>query len=134
MRAIAAAHGPVDPSTQLMGLVTPYLSDIQGLVQPDDVLVALYVRPEKTAGGLVLPEAYREEDVYQGKVGLVLKMGPLAFKHDDTHVWPERTPAEGDWVVFRVGDAWPLVLGKVPCRIMREGAIRMIIARPDLVI
>lgn len=45
----------------------------------DLVLVATFVRSEKRASGLFLPQEHIKEDEYQGKVGLVLKNGPLAF-------------------------------------------------------
>lgn len=50
-----------------------------------NVLVATYVRPEKTAGGIIIPGNSIHEDRYQGKVGLVLALGENAYK------------AIGDW-------------------------------------
>ena len=45
----------------------------------NQVLVAVYVRPKKTKSGIYLPDATVDEDKIQGKVGLVVKKGPLAF-------------------------------------------------------
>ena len=45
----------------------------------NQVLVAVYVRPKKTKSGIYLPDATVDEDKIQGKVGLVIKEGPLAF-------------------------------------------------------
>jgi hypothetical protein len=45
------------------------LDDIQ--VFNNEVLVAIYVRPEKTNSGIILPGQTRDEDRHQGKVGLV---------------------------------------------------------------
>ena len=36
------------------------------------VMVAIYVRPEKTASGLFLAAQTRDEDKWQGKTGLVI--------------------------------------------------------------
>src|SRR6185437_9261531 len=82
------------------------LKDVLHKVEPlgAQVLVAVFERPEKTAGGLILTEKTRKEDGYQGKVGLVLKAGPIAFDEDDQHRFGDRIPQEDDWVLFSVGD------------------------------
>ena len=49
----------------------------------NQILVAIYIRPEVTQGGIYLADQTIKEDEYQGKCGLVLKSGPLAFKSDD---------------------------------------------------
>ena len=43
------------------------ISDIE--IFHNQVLVAIYIRPEKTKSGLYLSAQTREEDKYQGKVG-----------------------------------------------------------------
>ena len=45
----------------------------------DRVVVRRLEAEEKTAGGIILTDAARMEDVYQGKLGYVLKMGGDAF-------------------------------------------------------
>lgn len=138
MRAIQAAPQELDPATELFRKVEPYLGDIP-ILMADAILMAIYIRPNKTKGGIYLSEKTTDEDVWQGKVGLILKMGPLAFKPDKEHdyTYADGTeapvPKVGDWAVFRVGDAWPLILGDVQCRIATERAIRMTVARPDIV-
>ncbi len=101
-----------------------------------DLLLAIYQRPEKTASGIYLSDRVRGEDIYQGKAGLIIKMGPMAFKDDDTTTppiaWPVK-PDIGDWVLFRVSDGWPVIVGEQHCRIINERGIRMILNRPDVV-
>lgn len=133
MKALQVATSEISPAEELWAAVEPYLDDIP-LITDDNILVAIYKRREKTKGGIYLPGATLDEDVWQGKVGLILKMGPLAYKEDDKHTYPAGTPKIKDWVVFRVGDAWPLALGETPCRITTEKAIRMVITRPDIVL
>ena len=41
----------------------------------NQVLIATYIRPEKTKGGIIMTQNTRDEDRYQSKVGLVLKFG-----------------------------------------------------------
>lgn len=131
MRALAAAM-PADPAEELLAKVRAdmaHVSEVMGA----GVLVAIWKRPEKTAGGVYLSDRTREEDVFQGKVGLILKMGPLAFVEDDRHKWNGRVPKVGDWVAYRVGDAWPLFIADHPCRIVADVNIKMIVAKPDVI-
>lgn len=100
-------------------------------VMQNMVLVATYIRSEKTAGGLWLPDSALEEDVYQGKVGLVLKMGPAAFKDDEEPRFYGLTAKVHDWCVYRVGDSWDLTVRNVPCRLIRDSNIRLIINEPE---
>jgi hypothetical protein len=46
----------------------------------DDVLLGTYIEPEKTAGGILKTQRMLDESRFQGKVGLLLKIGPSAFK------------------------------------------------------
>ena len=107
-----------------------------------DVLLAIYQRPEKSAGGIILTDNVKGEDLYQGKVGLVLKVGPLVNdKNKDLYQWfGGKLPKEGDWVVVRVGDTYAFdmtsgssVRDKVPCRTVEARQIRGIASHPDLV-
>lgn len=89
----------------------------------DKVLVATYMRPEKTASGIILPENTREEDRFQGKVGLVIEVGPVAFTDDETHKFPVK-PNKGDWVVFfpltMTATSLSFLLNKQPMRWVRD--------------
>ncbi len=100
------------------------------------ILVAVYYRPEKTQGGILDPTA-RKGDSHQGKVGLILRMGPLAFVEDENHKWGDVKPKVGDWVQFRVGDTAPWRLGRddngAYLRYVEDVNILAIWDRPDLV-
>jgi hypothetical protein len=103
-----------------------------------DILVATYMRPQVTMGGIHLTDKYVDEDKYQSKVGLILKMGPKAFI-DRKEIWfrdeyDEQIPfAEGEWVVFRPSDGWALSVNDVNCRMLVDTNIRMRIPHPDMV-
>ena len=45
----------------------------------NQILVAVYIRPEKTKSGIYLPDNNRAEDQYQSKIGLELKKDSTAF-------------------------------------------------------
>lgn len=131
MRSLAMAH-EVPPAEEILERVRHQLAEID-IVNPYEVLVGIYLRPNKTKGGLYLSDKYRDEDYWQGKVGLVLKTGSLAFTADDEHKWPERVPRVGDWVAYRVGDSWQLLVGDQHCRMLQDSNCRLILSSPDLV-
>ena len=106
------------------------LSQVQ--IAQNEVLVAIYIRPEKSAGGILLTDRTRKEDNYQGKVGLVVKIGSACrFVRTSPAriIKPANVDAIGriieqaviepgvtygvdvqlhDWVVTRPSDTWPL--------------------------
>jgi co-chaperonin GroES (HSP10) len=99
----------------------------------NQVLVAIYVRPEQTRGGIILPGSTRDEDKYQGKVGLVIKRGEDAF-NDPTGKWFKGVEIGlHDWVVFRPSDGWPITVHGQLCRILDDTDVRGRIPAPDAV-
>jgi len=95
------------------------------------ILVAVYRRPEKTAGGIILTDRATDEDVWQGKVGLVIKKGPLAYQDDEVTKFHGHEVNEGDWVWFRPSDGMACQVNGVPCRIFKEEGIIGRINHPD---
>lgn len=86
------------------------IGDLAGFeIFGSQVLVAPYVRPTKTAGGIIVTPKSVEEDIWQGKVALVLKVGPNAFddtNKDQLRSFGGRFPEAGDWVFHRIQDAF----------------------------
>jgi hypothetical protein len=120
-----------DPKTEMMRKV----GDLSGVeVMYNMVLVATFIRPSKTKGGIIRPDQNVEEDVWQGKVGLVMKCGPDAFRDDHDFTFNGQKARLGEWVVFKVGDAWQLLVGDWPCRLVRDSAIKMKLANPNSVL
>jgi len=99
----------------------------------DLILVGVYIRPEKTAGGIIRPDSNVAEDEWQGICGLVLKKGSAAFVDDDYTKYDGQNVDVGDWVVFTVGDAKSIRLNGSPCRYLKASQIRMKIPNPDMV-
>lgn len=66
------------------------------------VLLAIFKRPEKTRGGIILADRTRDEDDYQGRVGLVLAIGDHAYRSDKFREFDDPWVDLGDWVVFPV--------------------------------
>ena len=99
----------------------------------NQILVAVYIRPNKTKSGIYLSDQSREEDKVQGKGGLVVKKGPAAFV-DETSEWFKDISVEvNDWVVFRPSDGWSITVNNVLCRIIDDTAVRGKVDAPDRV-
>lgn len=99
------------------------------------VLVAVYVAPEKTKGGIIRSTGALKEDIWQGTVGLVVKKGKTAFKDepDSKNYFHGQDVAIGDWVVFRPGDAKRIQINGVDCRMVEDTLLDMVIENPELI-
>ena len=137
-------HVDIDP---LKKKILDKVGDLSGYeIANNEVLVAIYLRDEKTPGGIVLPHKNLKEDLFQAKAHLVLKIGSACrFVRSD----PQSRITYGldiklhDWVVLKPSDAWALdvnmrpdVLDRkdyVPCRMVFDDMIRARIAHPGMV-
>jgi|ERR1043166_5063085 hypothetical protein len=94
------------------------------------VLIGTYIRPEKI-GSIIRPDKSVAEDRFQGIAGLVLRIGPGAFK-DEGHIkFYGVSVKEGDWIVFRPSDAIEQFIRKqgtvndgVSCRLIEDSHIK----------
>ena len=107
------------------------ISDVE--IFHNQILCAVYLRPNKTKSGIFLTDSTVDEDKYQSKVGLIIKKGPDAFV-DDTNRWFNNITLDlHDWVVFRPSDGWSVTVNKVICRILDDTNVRGRIQQPDQV-
>jgi hypothetical protein len=102
-------------------------------VTADLVLLGTYIRNEKTAGGIYRPTETLKEDEYQGKVGLVLKKGPLAYADWEEDDVRGQSAELHTWVVYAIKDAWPVQINGTACRFIPYDKIRMQIPDPSMV-
>jgi co-chaperonin GroES (HSP10) len=110
------------------------LGDLEGVeVFHNMVMIATYIRPEKTAGGIIRPQENVQEDVFQGKVGLVVKKGPMAFVDDGSTQFYGQTAEVGDYIVYRPSDAWDMTVRGVHCRLVPDVRIKARVNDPELV-
>ena len=120
----------VDPKADLINKIGS-LDDMD--VLHNQVLVAVYMRPKVTKSGIHLTDAYRDEDTSQGKVGIIVKVGPVAFADPDGRwSWPGDMGV-GDWVFFRASDGWNTTVNGVLCRMLDDVRVRGRIQHPDQV-
>lgn len=98
------------------------------------VLVGTYIRPQRTKGGILLTEKIRDEDLYQGKTGLVLKVAPGAFIDGGPDAkFNGFTVKPGDWIFYRVADGFSLSINGHHCRILEDVHVRGRLPNPDMV-
>lgn len=98
------------------------------------VLIGIYKRPEKTKGGIIVSERSKQEDIFQGIVGYVLKVGPAAFKNDAHNDFHGVTVKEGDWVLFRPSDSKVTIsVNGEACRLLEDAKITGRVGHPDRV-
>lgn len=120
----------VDPKQKLLEELGD-LSDVE--IYGNQLLVAVYVRPEKTKSGLLLSSQTRDQDPFQSKVGLVVKMGPDAF-YDPNEKWFKGVSVNlHDWVVSRPADGWSITVNNVLCRLIEDVNIKDATKHPDSV-
>jgi len=132
--------------TDLKKVILDKLGDISAVeVAQNEVLLAIFMRPETTASGLVIPGA-QKEDRYQGKAGLVVKIGEACvFEHKDEYSGAafKLDVKLHDWVVVRTSDTWTFDLTSdpnafsisdfVPCRLVRDKLIRLRVPSPLMI-
>lgn len=136
-------HVEVDTKQEILDK----LGDLSGVeISQNQFIMAIYFRPEMTPGGIVMPPSYLKEDEYQGKVGLVVKIGSACrFVHTDekTGVTYGVPIALHDWVVVRVSDSWPLDINAHPnilrrdefvkCRLVFDDCVRLKVPHPGMI-
>lgn len=114
-------HHEVDPRDLLKDQIGD-LSEFE--LFNNQVLIALYIRPKVTKSGIFLTDKTVDEDIYQSKVGLIVKLGPTAFK-DETGEWFKGVDMNvDDWIVSRASDGWTITINNVPCRILHDVNVR----------
>jgi co-chaperonin GroES (HSP10) len=100
------------------------------------VITATYFLPHKIGSGkvtLILPDSVHDEALYQGKVGVVIAKGPLAFRDDDHIKFYDQTVEIGDWVVFDIMEGRQFTMDRIHCRRLKDTQIVMRIPDPRLV-
>lgn len=136
-----------DPSEEQKRDILKKLGDVSGFeIAQNEVLLVIYQRPEMTSGGIIQVPQTLKEDIYQGKVGLVVKIGEhCQFDRLDTYtnIQTGIPISLHDWVVVRPSDTWALDINMhsdtlsrkdfVACRLVRDKDIRAKITHPGQV-
>ena len=123
-------HGDVDPAQKIVDEIG-YIDDID--IYYTKILVGMYQRPDKTKSGIILADSTRDEDLYQGKAGLVLKIGPTAFLDDGAAKFHGQKVNVGDWIVFRPSNGLKMDINGVRCVLLQDVQVELRIPSPDVV-
>lgn len=120
-KKIEALSQAVNPKLAIINAVGDLTKEV---VLYDLVLIGIYIRHERTSGGIIRPLENVQEDVFQGKTGLVLKLGEEV---ENPRV------SVGEWVVYSIKDGWSVTVNGTPCRLVPHDRIRMKTSSPDVV-
>lgn len=87
------------------------LGDLTGFkLAGTEILYGSYIRPVKTRGGIITQQDSQLEDHYQGKVGLIVKLG--ASIDPANPKWLDhfggRVPEVGDWILVGTNETHQL--------------------------
>lgn len=139
--AEAAVHDPAKPLLDAAGDISDYE------VFHNLVLVATYIAPVRTFKGpdgediqFHLSDKSMAEDRFQGKVGLVLKIGPTAFHDDSVAKFGGVEVKVGDWVIYRPSDGFETFIRDrrrtnegLSCRLIEDVFVRGRVSDPSLI-
>jgi hypothetical protein len=123
------------------------IGDLSGFeIANNEVMLAIYMRPDTYGGIIAMTERNRIEDRYQAKASLVLKIGDACrfVRTDPATGITYGIPIEvGDWVMVRTSDTWSFdyspsrnstdIKDCIPCRLVFDDMIRAKIAHPALI-
>ncbi len=96
------------------------------------VLVAQYVEPGKTKGGIIVPQSATIEQRHQGTIFLVIALGKGAFKDDHIAKFHGDKLKVGEWVMGVAGDGIAMDINGMPCRLYQDARILMRVKDPTL--
>lgn len=128
MPNVAMLH-EIDPKAEILKRLGNTLDGFD--ILNNEVLLVTYMRPKTTTGGIILTDRVLDEDKYQGKTGLVVKIGPSCD-------FPTVPIALYDWVMIRTSDSLALeLLGpdnkRIDVRLVMDKFIRVKLSNPQLV-
>lgn len=146
MRANVVELAQLSADQDFKEYVFDFLGDLSAYeILGERVLIATYVPPEKTKGGIIMPGRKVTEARFTGVCGLVIKLGNAAFKYMGPYPWDETVPRPkvGDWVQFEPSSGREFFLGPkgefatndhgISCRMMPSDLISAIVDDPQRV-
>lgn len=130
-----------DFGADFAAMIRRKVGDMAGLrIFPTQVLLAKYIREKiGSSGKLVAADATGKEDEWQGKCGLVLKVGDAAFRDSDEAKFYGFKAEVGEWVMCRNSDG--IAFDYIPvgttelikCKFVLDDDIKAIVPRPDTI-
>lgn len=93
------------------------------------LLIAMPSIEEKTDGGVILPDKLKDAEQTASIIGLVLKLGPDAYKDEGkfpTGPWCK----EEDYIMFRSYSGTRFKIGKQEFRLINDDTVEAIVPDP----
>jgi co-chaperonin GroES (HSP10) len=124
---LSYSPGVNDPKDVVMNRLNGELDKLPE-IYGSRVLVATAPSPNTLgkSGLLIATDKRKDEGRWQGKCGLVLKLGTTAFETDPrypSYEWKGPKPQVGDWIFYRTSDAWETGIGGISCRVIWDSDI-----------
>lgn len=105
------------------------LGDISDIaVYHNWVLGLIYITEKR--GNILMSDGLKEEAKWQGKVTLIVKAGPMAFKNTEQWTWDPPIDV-GDFVVSRASDGINRLVNGQMCRLFRDTTVTEKVGHPD---
>jgi hypothetical protein len=107
------------------------LGDISGVSVYHNWALGMIYMPDKV-GSLFRADVSKQEDLWQGKVCMLVKAGPVAFQNTADGRWSWDPPIQiGDWLVARASDGVNRLVNGQMCRLFRDTAVTEKVEHPD---
>ncbi len=121
-----AAEYAADPKAYLMARCADFVKTIK--LDCQRIIVATYFTPQfvtiKGADGKPMPfflsTKTTDESMWQGRVGLLIAKGPMAWVSDQRVSFGSTTHEVGSWVLFDRQDGRQTAINRVHCRVLRD--------------
>lgn len=101
------------------------------------VIVLTYYMPDyldvQGGGKIILPEKVHDEALWQGKVGLVVAKGPLAFKDDNIVQFHGQNVEIGEWVMYDIMEGRQFTIDRMHARRLKDTQIVMRVPDPRVI-
>lgn len=98
------------------------------------IAVKIYIAPEQSDGGILFTDKTRDDSRYSSVAGLVVGMGPQAYKGthpDGSPRFPEGAWCRvGDWILLPRYEATLLTFRGVSMGMITDDKVQMVIADP----
>lgn len=133
-RTIEMAEGSEGARRRMLDQIETVTAKSRPRVYGHDILVAVYNRADqKSKGGILIPGTNREDE-FQGKVGMVVAVGPMCCEENSPgyQAWfGDEAPKRGDWVILNTRDGFSVLMGDMLFRLVEWKYLRLGADTPD---
>lgn len=134
LRTLEYTKGVDDPKEVILAALKGHLDKVETLYG-SRVLVATAPAMTKI-GSIYTTDKSKDESRFQGKAGLLLRVGPTAFKYDPrypSYEWEGSCPLVGNWVYYWNSSLREIGIGGVSCRIGYDSDIIGVVSDPEAI-